>query len=154
MVGLSFRRPRTFVAIGSAPARLPGRGRAAAATVEFAVVAPVFFVLVLGMLEVGRGLMVQHLLLNAARQGCRTGILPGNGNTQISSVVADTLSPASITAQSVSVTVNGASADASTANSGDDLNVTLTVPIASVTWVPVSSFLSGSISAECTLRKQ
>lgn len=143
--------PPTIVGVRSA-AR--SKRRSAAASVEFAVVAPIFFLLVLGMVEVGRGLMVQHLLLNAARQGCRIGILPSNGNTQISSAVADTLAPAGITAQNVSVTVNDASADASTAKSGDDVSVNITVPVSAVTWVPVGNFLSGNISAQYTLRKQ
>lgn len=130
------------------------RRRRAAAAVEFAVAAPVFFLLVLGMLEVGRGLMVQHLLLNAARQGCRSGILPSNGNTQISDTVSGTLASAGITAQSVSVSVNNVSGNASTANSGDAITVTVAVPIAAVTWVPVSQFLSGNISSQYTLRKQ
>jgi Flp pilus assembly protein TadG len=138
----------------SSRSTLRERGRAAAASVEFAVVAPAFFLFVLGMVEVGRGLMVQHLLLNAARQGCRAGILPSGSNTQISSAAAATLAPASITAQSVSVTVNGASADASTANSGDDVTVSVSVPVSSVTWVPVGSFLSGNLTAQYTLRKQ
>lgn len=131
-----------------------GRKRAAATTVEFAVVAPIFFVLVLGMVEVGRGLMVQHLLLNAARQGCRAGILPSNGNTDISNAVSSTLAPAGITTQSVSVTVNDASADASTASTGSDVTVSISVPVSSVTWLPVGRFLSGNVSAQYTLRKQ
>ena len=131
-----------------------GRGRPAATAVEFAVAALVFFLFVLGLVEVGRGLMLQHLLLNAARQGCRTGILPSSSNSQIDSAVSDSLAPAGITAQSVSVTVNGASADASTANSGDDINVAISVPIAAVTWLPFSNYLSGKISAQYTLRKQ
>ena len=45
--------------------------RRAATAVEFAVVAPVFFLFVLGFIELGRGYMVQHLMTNAARQGCR-----------------------------------------------------------------------------------
>jgi Flp pilus assembly protein TadG len=144
----------SLVPIVSLRSRLQGRGRTAAATVEFAIAAPVFFLFVLGMVEVGRGLMVQHLLLNAARQGCRTGILPSGGNSQISTAVADTLAPAGITAQNVTVSVNSSATDASSANSGDDITVTIAVPVSAVTWLPVSSFLSGNLSAQYTLRKQ
>lgn len=45
-----------------------GHRRWASAAVEFAVVAIPFFILVLGLIEVGRAFMVQHLLLAAARR--------------------------------------------------------------------------------------
>ncbi len=61
--------------------------RAGAAAMEFAFVGPVFLFLVLGVVEVGRALMVQHLLTNAARAGARTGIIEGKGNTDITSAV-------------------------------------------------------------------
>jgi len=122
--------------------------------VEFAVVAPIFFLFVLGIVEVGRGLMVQHLMLNAARQGCRTGILPSNGNTEITTAVADSLASAGITSQTLSVTVNDVSADAKSANTNDDITVRVTVSADSVSWVPGSQFLFGNISAQYTLRKQ
>ena len=51
----------------SAAARSVKRRRAAAA-VEFAVVALPFFIIILGLIELGRGFMVQHLLLAAARR--------------------------------------------------------------------------------------
>jgi Flp pilus assembly protein TadG len=38
---------------------------------EFAVVAPVFFLMVVGFLEFGRALMVQQVLINASRVGAR-----------------------------------------------------------------------------------
>jgi Flp pilus assembly protein TadG len=130
------------------------RYRLAASTVEFAVVAPVFFLFVMGIVEVGRGMMIQHLLLNAARQGCRTGILPSNGNTQITDTVTDTLAPAGITSQSVAVTVNDVTGNALNASTGDDITVSVTVPASSVTWLPFSRYLFGTISAQYTLRKQ
>jgi Flp pilus assembly protein TadG len=141
-------------ALAAARSTGPGKDRTAAATVEFAVVAPVFFLVMLGLVEVGRGLMVQHLLLNAARQGARTGILPSNGKTDVTNAVSNTLAPAGITAQTVTITVNDASGDPANANSGDDIGVQVQVPISAITWVPVTNFLSGNISAQYTLRRQ
>jgi Flp pilus assembly protein TadG len=117
-------------------------------------VAPAFFLVVLGLVEVGHGLMVQHLLLNAARQGARSGILPSNGKTDVTNAVSNTLAPTGITAQTVTITVNDVSGDPATANSGDDIGVQVQVPISAITWVPVSNFLSGNISAQYTLRRQ
>jgi Flp pilus assembly protein TadG len=118
------------------------------------VVAPVFLVFILGILEVGRSLMVQHLLLSAAREGCRTGILPNNGATQIDNAVSTTLASAGITSQSVTVLVNNASADPAKANSGDTITVTVTVPFAAVTWLPFSDYVPGNLSAQYALLKQ
>jgi Flp pilus assembly protein TadG len=51
--------------------------RRGAAAVEFAVVAPVFILLVLGMLEYGRMIMVQQVITNASREGARRAVLDG-----------------------------------------------------------------------------
>src|SRR6516162_1061046 len=86
--------PRVFVRIHeehSMYTRRPGlRGtscglarRAGAACVEFTVAGLVFFILILGTFEIGRALTVQHLLTNAAREGCRVGVLQGKSSTQI-----------------------------------------------------------------------
>jgi Flp pilus assembly protein TadG len=129
-------------------------GRPGAAAVEFAFVAPVFFVFVLGVIEIGRGIMVQHLMLNAARQGCRVGILPSNGNTEITNAVTNALTPSGITSDTIAVTVNDNVLDANKATTGQDITVQVSVPVSSVTWVPLTQYLSGNISAQYTLKKQ
>src|SRR5258708_23143991 len=65
--------------------------RPAATTVEFVPVALVFFMLVLGIFEIGRAFMTQHLLTNAAREGCRVGVLQGRSTSQITTAVNNTL---------------------------------------------------------------
>ena len=45
--------------------------RKGTAAVEFALVAPLLCVMILGMLEIGRALQVQQALTNAVREGCR-----------------------------------------------------------------------------------
>ena len=49
--------------------------RSGVAAIEFAIVAPVFFLLMFGLIEFGRMMMVQQSLTNAAREGCRTAVL-------------------------------------------------------------------------------
>src|SRR3990172_3039118 len=49
----------------------PRGARRGAAVTEFAIVAPVFFLMVIGFLEFGRALMVQQVLINASRVGAR-----------------------------------------------------------------------------------
>jgi Flp pilus assembly protein TadG len=56
--------------LGRSPAkkRLLGTGaRFGIAATEFAIIAPLFFLLVIGMLEFSRALMVQQVLINGSR---------------------------------------------------------------------------------------
>ena len=48
-----------------------GKRRLGAAATEFAIVAPVFFLMIIGFIEFGRALMVQQVLINASREGQR-----------------------------------------------------------------------------------
>lgn len=122
--------------------------------VEFAVVISAFMVLVLGMVEFGRGFMVIHLLTNAARAGCRQGVLEGQSTATITTAVNARLTGAGIQGATTSVQVNGVVADASTALANDDITVVVSVPVASVTWLPVDRFLTGNLTGQYTLRRE
>jgi len=128
--------------------------RKAASSVEFAFVAPIFFLLILGLIELSRGIMVKHMLINAARQGCRVGVLEGKGNSDIQAAAASTLTPIGIASESVSVQVNDGVGDALNASADSELTVVVTVPVSSVTWVPGGKYLSGTLSAQFTMRKE
>jgi Flp pilus assembly protein TadG len=128
--------------------------RRGATTVEFAMVCPVFFLFVLGIIEVGRGLMVTHLLTNAARVGCRTGILQNQSTQQITTAVVNSLSQQGIRSEVTTVQVNDGVADASTAKSGDEITVIVSVPVGKVTWLPGGQFLKGNLSGQFTLRRE
>jgi Flp pilus assembly protein TadG len=140
---------------GTAPTtRAARRHRAGANVVEFAVVAPVLFLLVLAIFEFGRGIMVIHLLTNAARQGCRVGVIEGKSTSDITTVVNASLSSCGISGDTATILVNDGSADASTAQAGDEITVKVTVPYSKVTWVPVAKFLTGNLSGQYTLRRE
>ena len=130
------------------------RGRRAAAMVEFAIVGTAFFILVLGLVELGRAFMVQHLLLDAARQGVRVGIVQGKTNADITTAVASVMDPAGITSDHIIVTVNDGVVDASTATTGQDITVQVYVDVGSVSWLPFTKYLSGYLSAQYTLKRQ
>ena len=67
----------------SAVARRPFAARPGAATLEFAVVIPALFLMIFGLIEIGRGFMVCHLLENAARTGCRSAVVSGATNASV-----------------------------------------------------------------------
>lgn len=57
--------------------RIPGRRSRGQALVEFALVAPLFFVLLLGIVEVGRYIFYYEMLNNATKEGARYAIVHG-----------------------------------------------------------------------------
>lgn len=131
----------------------PPRRRGAAA-VEFAVVSLVFFTFVLAFFEFGRALMVDYVLVNSARQACRAGIIPGATSSQITQTASTALTKGGVAGASVTVLVNGTNADASSAQSGDRISVSVSVPVASVSWVPFTRYLTGSLNGQYTLRRE
>jgi Flp pilus assembly protein TadG len=131
-----------------------GMRRAGTTAVEFAVVAPLFFALVFGLMELGRGLMIQHLMTNAARQGCRVAVVEGKTSSDISATVLNVLNGQGISGDTVSVQVDDAAANASTAKPGDEITVTVAIPTSAVSWAPNAEFLFGTISGKYTLRRE
>lgn len=65
------------------------RRRFGAATVETALVLPVFFMVMVGIVEVGRAFMVSQLLTNAAREGGRIAAMNGSTNSEVIQTVKD-----------------------------------------------------------------
>ena len=122
----------------------PSKPRHAAATVEFALVAPLLFTLVFAAIEAGRAMMAMDLMANTARTGCRVGVLPGNSNSDVTSATTSQLSNSGISNATVSITVNGATADVSTANEGDQIGVTVSVTNDSISCLPSSWFFGGT----------
>jgi Flp pilus assembly protein TadG len=86
--------------------RASTRGRRGAAAVEFAIVAPVFFLVVLGIIEFGRMVMVQQVITNAAREGARIAVLDSATTARVTSKVNAYLSAASLRGATTLVTPN------------------------------------------------
>jgi Flp pilus assembly protein TadG len=121
--------------------------RRAAHLVEMAIVAPVFFTFVLGLVELGRGLMASSMMGNAARLGCRTGVLPNKQNTDVNAAVDGFLQGQGITGYTTTIQVNGnAKTDVSSAQTGDTITVQVQIPVANVSWLPGLQYLSGSLT--------
>ena len=128
--------------------------RGGAAALEFAAVGSIFFLVVLGIVEVGRVLMDQLQLTYAARVGCRVGIIPGKSNSDITAATVDALTSQGVRGESVTVQVNDGAGDASTAQSGDEITVLVSVPVDKVSWVPFTKYAQGSLAGRYTLRRE
>jgi len=130
--------------------------RRGASTVEFAFVAPIFFMMVLGIVEVGRACMVTELLTEAARRACRQGVLEGTSSTTIQSTATDFLTGVGISGEDAAVYVNDVPAGSTNVQSMPaytEITVVVTVPINNVTWTPIW-FVPGTLSGQYTMRRE
>lgn len=119
------------------------RVRQGAAAVEFALIAVLLVGLILGMIEISRGVMVSETLSNAARAGCRIGSQATGTNSQIINEAKTVLSDNNIAANSatVSILVNDSPGDVSKAQRQDKITVTISIPVSEVYWTS-TMFLS------------
>ena len=131
--------------------RLCRRNRRGAAAVEFAVVAPLFFLMVFGMIEFGRMIMVQQVITNASREGARMGVLDGATTASVQAAVQNYLQGASV--QGAQVTVNPD--PPSSAGYGAPVTISVSVNFNQVSWLPSPMFLGGqSLSATSVMRRE
>lgn len=129
--------------------------RTAAAVVEFALLAPFFAALFLGMFEISRVLLVKEALSNAAQEACRVAILPGTNSSRVTTIATEVLQREAISGFSILVQVNDRQADVSTAKRNDKISVRVSVPTSRVSWVG-SIFIKGNTvqSETVTMQRQ
>ena len=128
------------------------KDRRGAAAVEFAVVAPVFFVMVLGMVEFGRIVMVQQVLTTASREGARVAVLDGATAQDVTTQVRNYLTAAHLPAVDPTISPN----PPGNANYGDPVTVTVAIAFNQVSWLPTPMFVSGStqLTASTVMRRE
>lgn len=125
--------------------------RRGAAVTEFAVVAPIMIMLTMGMIEIGRMVMVKQVMVNASREGARLGALPGTSNAEVMSRVQQELQSSSITGVTISITPE----NLVMAPAGSQVKVSLHVPSSQISWVPNPLFsFSKSITTSTTMRRE
>jgi len=125
--------------------------RKGAAVVEFAVVAPVLILLLLGMIECGRMIMVQQALTTAVREGARTAIVEGASASSAIDAAESFLAGAGITGGKITVTPS----NTATAAHGQPITVAVVVPFAKVSWLPHPLFLGNAeLSSTATMRRE
>src|SRR5262249_28390799 len=130
--------------------------RRAIAAVELAALAPLFGTIIVGMVELSRGMMAKETLSNAARKGCRTGIQRDKSSTDAyndslnimtdnsyDSTLFNPQNPSGSTSGTIigtitiTVTDPGGNTltDALNAPSGSSVSVQVGIPASSVNWV-------------------
>lgn len=127
------------------------RKKRGAAAVELALVAPLFFLILFGLIEFGRCIMVQQLLTNASREGARRAVLDGTTTSDVQQTVSDFLTNAHISGATTTVTPD----PPSSAGSGAPVSVTVAVDFRDVSWLPVPRYLgAATLSATSVMRRE
>ena len=128
------------------------RKRKGVSAVEFAFVAPVFFLFVFGMVEFGRIVMIQQCMTNASRAGCRTAALATTTtDAQVKASVQEFLNTA--IADSSDVKVNITPNDLSTTSSGTQVTVSVQVAYSDISWLSMGKF-NPTINATSALQRE
>jgi hypothetical protein len=126
---------------------------------EFAIVLPVFIIIILGMLEIGRAIMVQQILTNAAREGARLAIIQGATTTSVTNaIVGDEgyLVRASLGVPGREIEIldgDGSAVDVEDVEPHDPIQIVVTVPTDEVGWI--GKFITDdTMRAACQMRKE
>ena len=116
------------------------------------MVAPVFFLMIFGMIEFGRMIMVQQVITNGSREGARIAVLDGTTGAEVISAVNSYLVGARLSGANVSVNP----AEPSTAGYGAPVTVTVTIPFGQVSWLPSPMFIGGGtvLTASSVMRRE
>ncbi len=127
--------------------------RLGVAAVEFAIVVPIFLLMVFGIMELGRAFMVQQIITNASREGARRAILEQATAVEVQTLVNDYLGATSVNS-GATVVLNPAALGPGI-GLGDPISVTVTVPYSSVSWLPNAWWLGGiQLSASSVMRAE
>jgi Flp pilus assembly pilin Flp len=127
------------------------KDRRGAAAVEFALVAPIFLLMVLGMVEVGRAIMVQQIITNASREGARQAVLDGSTGTNVENYVNTYLNGVSLP----DATVTFPQGQPQDADYGEPVEVHVSIPFGQVSWLPSPMYLSGkTLNASTVMRRE
>jgi Flp pilus assembly protein TadG len=133
--------------------------RRGAVAIEFILVSLMLVLTFVSIIEISRMLMVQQVLVNAAREGVRRAVVPNSTDAELTGadgVLTHYVESAGIPATyDVDVYVNGTLSDVDSALPHDEIRVQLTVPYADVSW----GFLrfapgNGTLTAGVVMRKE
>ena len=146
ILGKATSTPETVV-MSTAQKSRPRRG---ASAVEFAVVLPIFITFLFGIIEFGRAIMVQQVLINASRECIRTGVVENLSPAEINTVVQNYCTAAGLPPVNVAVSPNPQSVD-----SGTPIRCVVTIPYGDVSWV-APQWLAGDFQlvGSSTMRKE
>lgn len=126
-----------------------GRDRKGSAVVEFAIVFPLFLLLIVGAIDFGRAISVQYKLTEAARSGCRVYTVKNELTRQdAEEAVEAVMSTADLSEYKVEFDPPASAA----IKHLEPVTVTVSIPYDRVSWLRSSGFLPGyTLTATCIM---
>ena len=122
--------------------------------VEMAVIAPVFLMLIIGIIEFGRLMQVQQILTNASREGARRAVIQGATKVEAIQITKDALVNAGF-ADNEHIHVTVTPSDLNTLIQGDSVTMSIRMHYHDVSWIGSSWFLGGvDIEADTVMRAE
>lgn len=141
--------------------RAEERRRRGSTMAETAIVLPLFFVLVFGVIEMGRMGMTTQLLSSAANTGCRTAVIGGHTKADATTAIQSVLASGGISSSDCTIIMcvngNSDSTDITAAHlvNSDYVTVTISVPYSKVSWLSPPTYLgSTTLSSSATLTSE
>ena len=119
--------------------------RSGAVALEMALILPVFLLIIFGIFEFGRAMMVQQILTNGAREGARRAIVPGATDQHVTDVLMNYFANTTVATADFNITPSLA-----TAQSHDEIRVTAVVDYSDVgfgfmNWFSADAILGASV---------
>lgn len=125
--------------------------------VEFAIVLPLLLLLLLGIIEMGRAIMLNQIATNAAREGARQAVVPGATSANVTAAVNGYLDSAGVKPEGRTVAVTNAGGAAQSVEnipSKSSVSIQISFPYGTNTW-GVTNILGGrTLSNKVTMRRE
>ena len=133
--------------------------------VECALVLPFLMMLVLGIIECGQVMSAEEVITNATREGARLASLGGStmgtststGSNEVNYRVRSSLDAGGVASSQATITITdltGAVSDLPQANTGDEIQVSVSVPFSKIAWSTPWFFGGATLSSSSIMRKE
>ena len=133
------------------------QSRRGAAMLEFAIVLPILLLIILGIIELGRVMMLNQITTNACREACRRAIIPGMTNTYVLDVANSYLDAGGISNVGRVVNVldtGGIATTVEAVQSHGSVTIEVQIPYAQNTWGFTAITGSKSLVSRSTMRRE
>src|SRR5262245_9668177 len=136
--------------------------RKGTAIIEFAIVVPFLFLIVFGLIELGRAVQIGQLAINGSREGARKAALTTMTVSEVQSWVKSYLLANGIANSATTVTLTGQATsggsfatvtDLSTIPAGNGIQVQVAINFSQVSWLaPIFMSSSSTINGSTIIR--
>lgn len=115
------------------------------------MIAPLFILMFFGIIEFGRAMMVQQIVIQASRDGAREAALPGATLDSVRDVVQQFAEDSGIEVSRNNIV---ATPDPATATNNVPITVSVSIDLADVSWIPGTFLRSARLEGTTTMRSE